>query len=88
MNKNDMKKVFKELYQGKRLLAVQLNGFHHTILFDNGETHGKIDIDRFSYYTNMGTDKAKKFFETLKLNHHINFKHDPKEFVFVNPNER
>lgn len=86
--KNDIKKVFDELYQGKRLLAVQLNGFNHTILFDSGETDSKIDIDRFSFYTKMGTDKAKKFFETLKLNHHIEFKHDPKEFVFVDPNDR
>lgn len=88
MNKNDMKKVFKELYQGKRLLAVQLNGFHHTIYFDNGKTDDKIDYEYYSLYTDMKSDKAKEFFKRLKLDYHINFKHDPKEFIFVSPNQR
>ena len=86
--KQEMLAKFKELYKGKRLLAVQLNGFNHSIFYDNGKTDSEIDIERYSLYHNMDDDKAKTFFEALKLNHHLNFKHEPKEYLFVRPLER
>jgi len=46
--KKEMLAKFKELYKGKRLLAVQLNGFNHTIFYDNGKTDSEIDIERYS----------------------------------------
>ena len=86
--KEKMLKVFKELYKGKRLLAVHLNGFSHTIIFDNGKTDDDIESEAYSLYTDIGNDKAKLFFEKTDLNHHYNFKHDPKEYVFVSPSDR
>lgn len=86
--KREMKKAFKDIFQGKRLLAVQLNGFNHNIFYDSGKTDSEVEIARYSLYTDMESSKAKAFFETLNLNHHIGFKHNAKEILFVSPQER
>lgn len=86
--KREMKKAFKDIFQGKRLLAVHLNGFSHSIIYDSGETDSEVENARYSLYTYMGDDKAETFFETLNLNHHNGFKHNAKEILFVSPQER
>lgn len=86
--KQEFLEKFNELYESKRLLAVQLNGFNHTLFYDNGDGNSQVEIDRFSIYTEMGTQKAKKFFKDLSLDYHYNFKHEPEEIIFLNPEER
>lgn len=86
--KQEFSEKFKEIYKGKRLLAVQLNGFNHTLFYDNGDGDSEVEIDRFSLYTKMGTDKAQKLFENLSLDYHYKFKHEPEEILFLTPEER
>lgn len=86
--KKEVLQAFKNIYKDKRLLAVQLNGFNHSIFYDSGNAESEVQIDKYSLYTKMGTEDAKKFFKDLKLDHHHDFKHEPEELLFVTPKER
>lgn len=87
--KNEMLQAFKKLYKGKRLLAVQLNGFNHSLFYDSGKSDSEIEIERHSVYTNMGDAKGTEFFKAVELdNNNISFKHNPQEIIFVHPSER
>lgn len=48
-----MKKVLKErfekLYPERRLLAIQLNGFSHSVFYDYGDATERIHVGRFSH---------------------------------------
>lgn len=80
--------MFKNVYPGKRLLSVQLNGFNHTIFFDSGSIDAPVEVERYSLYTDMEDERAKTFFETLKLNMHQPYKHQPEEHLFIHPKDR
>lgn len=86
--KEKVLQAFKNIYKDKRLLAVQLNGFNHSIFYDSGDAESEVQVDRYSLYTKMGTEDAQRFFKDLSLDHHHNFKHEPKEFLFLRPEER
>ena len=89
--KKNIKDLFKKVYNDKRLLAIQLNGFNHTIFYDNGKSDSEINIERYSAYTDLGFDKAKELFNLLskiEIVYHEAYKHDPKEIVFIDPQER
>jgi hypothetical protein len=89
--KDTVSSLFSKVYQGKRLLAVQLNGFNHTIFYDTGNSDSKIMIERYSAYTDMGFKKAKEFFNTLsefETVYHEAYKRNPLEIVYVHPSER
>ena len=89
--KETILEFFNHHYQGKRLLSVQLNGFNHTIFYDNGKSDSEIMIERYSAYTDMGFKKAKEFFNTLSEFfpvYHETYKRNPKEILYFHPSER
>ena len=53
MSKKDkeiLKSRFELGHPGKRLLAIQLNGFNHTVFCDSGNAASKVEVYRFSNY--------------------------------------
>jgi hypothetical protein len=82
-----LKDRFEKLYPNKRLLAIQLDGFSHTIYCDNGNAKDKIEIVRYSNYAPEIKDLIPlgEMFEGYP-NH--SYQGNPKEIVYVKPNER
>jgi hypothetical protein len=58
MNKAEIKKEFKErwnkLFPNKRLLAVQLNGFTHSIFYDEQKPRAKVKPELVRHLTYSG----------------------------------
>jgi hypothetical protein len=78
---------FHEVYKNKRLLAVQLNGFSHSVFYDNGDGEDNIMVDRVSFYApeiDFGS-KSKKLFDGFG---HGVYQNNPKEYVWITPEER
>jgi len=95
--KAQLKATFKQtpIYQQNkkaRLLAIQLNGFNHTIFYDYGNTYDTVNILRFSHYTNMLEDNTPIEIQTatmlLSNFNHFERKHKPIEIVYVLPTQR
>lgn len=66
MTKAEIKKEFKErwnkLFPGKRLLAVQLNGFTHSIFYDEKSPRAKVGEYRQLVYSDcMSMGEAKSY---------------------------
>ena len=78
---------FEKLYPGKRLLAVNLNGFSHTVFYDHGTATDEILIDKYSGNMPEGpwSIEATKFFVGIG---HMTYQVQPEELVFVGINER
>ena len=87
MSNKLLKDRFEKLYPNKRLLAIQLNGFNHTIYYDNGNAKDKIEIARYSNYAPEIKDLIPlgEMFEGYANN---KYQGNPKEIVYVKPNER
>lgn len=89
--KNEMEKLFKELYEGKRILAIQLNGFSHKVFYDSGTTNSDVIIEEHSGYlseyerTGRFTPKVQKLFDGIG---HLSYQNNPVEIVYVNPEDR
>lgn len=84
-HKKELLKRFKELYPGKRLLAVLLDGFSHAIFYDDGTSDSDVEFVRYSAYTGSKNGVASKLFEGYS---HYMFQNNPKEYVFVKPIDR
>lgn len=64
--RRELKERFKELYKGKRLLALNLNGFTHSVWYDSGNKDSAIEQEVCSAYTggmNGFTSKAQELFK-------------------------
>lgn len=87
MTKTELNKKFKALYPGKRLLSVQLDGFSHRVVFDNGKRASKVTFDYFSHCMPEGgwSAQASKFFKNIPNSIYQN---NAQEYIFVLPNER
>lgn len=85
--KQEIQKNFKEIYKGKRLLAVQLNGFSHKVFYDNGTKDSEVIVEEYSPWTKMErhTDNVKSLLQWYSTFEH---KQNPKEIIYVNPKER
>lgn len=86
-NRQELQARFKELYPKKRLLAIQLNGFNHTVFFDNGSRTSPIEIERYSPYTVMDgqTQNTEKLFLGFSC---YAYKGNPIEYVYKKPEDR
>lgn len=82
--KEKLQARFKEMYKDKRLLAVQLNGFTHSIFFDDGDANSKVECVHFSHYMDAD-EKLKYIFSDV---YHYAYKHNPLELIYILPNER
>jgi hypothetical protein len=85
---------FSKLFKGKRLLAVQLDGFTHRVIFDDGTKESKIQTETYSAYlgvcdsydrNNTNTDRIKVFFMGYP---NYAFQNNAQEIVYVAPNKR
>jgi hypothetical protein len=90
--KTALKKDFKAIYgDNKRLLAVQLNGFSHAVIYDNGRASSTIIIERYSPHlssferTGAYTKQAEKLLNQFST---YQYKHNPKEIIYTMPNDR
>lgn len=84
--KDALKSRFNEVFKGnERLLAIQLNGFSHRVVYDFGKKTSQIIKDEFSHYTDGATHKLYKIFDGIG---HCTYKHNAKELIYIQPNER
>ena len=90
--KTKLAERFKAQYPNKRLLAVQLNGFSHTIFYDNGNRDSAIEILRFSGYANSIVDTGFENNDTLRPLFagipNYEYQHNATEIVYINPEDR
>lgn len=76
-------------YDDLRLLAVQLDGFTHRVIFDFGK-NTKIHALSYSVYTRIYdsqilTEVLATFFEGYG---HLCYKHNHKEIIYILPDDR
>ena len=76
-------------YDDLRLLAVQLDGFTHRVIFDFGK-NTKIHSLSYSVYITLYpslelTDALSTFFEGYG---HLCYKHNAREIVYISPERR
>ena len=85
--KNTLQTKFNEVYKDKRLLAVHLNGFSHSVIFDNGTKKSEIEAESFSSYApeQSWSEKAKQMFKDIP---HHSYQNNAKEIVFVDRDKR
>ena len=96
--KEILKKRFNEYFKGYRLLAVQLDGFYHRIIFDGGSAKSEVIGLKFSNY--MGKNEFltyntnisdKLYYDLANLFagfSHISYQNNAKEIVYIRPEER
>ena len=99
MTQSDMKKEFKkrwaELFPGKRLLAVQLNGFTHSIFYDEKSARAKVvkgEVSQMTYSDYISKAEAimfdmnfKEVTEFFKDFPNAQYQHNALEIVYVRP---
>ena len=81
---------FSRLYPKRRLLAVQLNGFSHSLFMDYGKRSDDVIVHRVTCApeqrgSHTNTDKAKTFF--MGYPNYV-YQNNAQEIVFVNPEDR
>jgi len=86
-DKNILKERFDRGHPGKRLLAIQLNGFNHTIFFDSGTRDSGVEVIRFSNYApeNNKLVPLTGMFDGYP-NH--SYQGSPVEFLYVRQEDR
>lgn len=85
--KTKLQKRFNKIYTGKRLLAVQLNGFSHKIVFDSGSKDSEVIFNEFSGCMPEGnwSGKSIEFFKDIG---HSQYQGNPTEYIYCLPNKR
>jgi hypothetical protein len=78
---------FEHLFENKRLLAMKLDGFSHTIAFDNGYEDDPVIVKTYTAYApEIKQDKRIKIlFNGIP---HGRFQGNPFVFHWVRPDER
>jgi hypothetical protein len=87
------KKRFEKLYKGNRLLAIQLDGFTHCVIFDDGKSHSQVHKEAYSSF--IGKEEAQMYglnnertSELFKGVSNSTYQNNATEIVYVLPNER
>lgn len=97
--KDALKSRFNETFKGnERLLAIQLDGFSHHIVYDFGDKTSQIQRVEFSNYVSKQEflfnrpqiseelyNKLKTIFESIG---HQTYQNNAKELIYVRPDER
>lgn len=101
----DVKKeleAFQRFFPNKRLLAIQLDGFSHNIVYDDVPKSEKAHVITVSFcmgaaeeLSYCGTEDERKlqtagrgFLEYIGLNSHAGYQNNPKEIIYVLPEDR
>lgn len=82
-----LKKRFKETYpKPARLLAVQLDGFSHRVVYDTGK-RSIIQFDYFSHCMPEGnwSSRAASFFRDIS---NAGYQNNAREIIFLTPAQR
>lgn len=85
--KEQLKEKFHELYDNKRLLAIQLDGFNHRVFFDNGVKNSKVEIERHTNYA-PEQNKWPRATELLSSIPHYEHQNNAVEYIYVLPENR
>ena len=85
--KDTLQAKFNEVYKDKRLLAIHLNGFSHSVIFDDGAKESEIEVESFSAYApeQSWSEKAKHMFKDVP---HHPYQNNAKEIVFIAKDKR
>lgn len=95
--KKTLKEIFQErfnqMYPGRRLLAIHLDGFTHTVIFDGGTKDSVIRSELYSSFVGkeeaswygMNNERTVVMFEGFG---NSSYQNNPEEIVYVNPEER
>jgi hypothetical protein len=86
-DKQILKERFEAAYPGKRLLAIQLNGFNHTIFFDGGKPSDEIEIERYSNFA-PEIGELKPLGAIFEGYPNGNYQGNAEEILYVGPKER
>ena len=87
--KNEFAKKFKDNFPGKRLLAIQLDGFSHRVVFDNGTKNSDIVYLEYSNYMSPSERSDKGPLANLfKGVGHASYQNNAKEILYVRPEDR
>lgn len=99
----EAEKAFAERLPGKRLLALHLDGFSHTVIYDDvpkGYKPNFVDVsfcmgeaEELSFCKSHGTDPevqkaARAFLRDIGYDHHSSFQGNATEVRFVEPEDR
>jgi len=78
---------FNELFKQKRLLGIKLDGFSHTVAFDNGNLEDEVEVLTYTMYApEMSFDKrASVLFNGIG---HMSYQGNPFIHYWVSPNQR
>ena len=78
---------FKVSFPNKRLLAVHLDGFSHSIIYDDGSVDDSIQKKEFSSCMPEGNfdDRARLIFDGIG---HSQYQNSAKEITYILPKER
>jgi hypothetical protein len=87
MSKEILKERFEKFYPGKRLLAIQLNGFNHSIFYDNGSSSDEIEIARYSNFA-PEIKELTPLGEMFEGYPNGNYQGNAVEHLYVKPDER
>ncbi len=87
MNKIQLKKRFAKLYPKKRLLAVQLDGFSHAVIYDSGNKQSAVVRDSFSHCMPEGrwSAAASAFFAGIG---NAAYQNNVREIIYILPGAR
>lgn len=85
--KEQLKEKFHELYDNKRLLAIQLDGFNHRVFFDDGVKNSEIEIERHTSYA-PEQNKWPRATELLSSIPHHEHQNNAVEYLYVLPENR
>ena len=86
--KQELKEKFKKIYgEEYRLLAIQLDGFSHAVIYDKGTRDSEIMKEEVSNYAPelKWDDKAQKLLGDIG---HYQYQNNAKEYLYVHPNKR
>ena len=81
-------KRFKKLFPEQRLLAVQLNGFSHSVYFDEGTKDSSIKSLNISFCMPEGNFDPRLRLLFLGFEGHHQYQNNAKEIVYVTPEAR
>jgi len=78
---------FKRIFPKKRLLAVRLNGFSHSVWFDGGNAETQVEQEIFSGCMPEGNWPARAQLLLGRYPHHC-YQGNPYGHVWIKPDDR
>ena len=85
--KTKLGKRFSTIYPKKRILAIHLDGFSHTVIFDSGKKDSEIESESYSMYApeQSWSINAKKLFADIP---HHTYQNNAKELLYIEKKDR